>query len=88
VCMVLNRRLSIMAAWSINLGEAEELIKGMPWKPDVVVILGPLLTSSKNNGNTEFAERVAKEILALEPHNHVALSNMYAEKDDEKRETQ
>jgi hypothetical protein len=54
----------------------------MPWKPAVAVILGSLLASSKKNGNTEFAERVEKEILALEPHNNgarVALSNMYAE---------
>jgi pentatricopeptide repeat protein len=64
-----------------KLLEAEELIKRMPWKPDVV-ILGSLLAASKNNGNTEVAERVVKEILNLEPHNHgvhVALSNMYAE---------
>ncbi|CAK8541099.1 unnamed protein product [Lathyrus sativus] len=64
-----------------KLLEAEEMIKRMPWKPDVV-ILGSLLAASKNNGNTEVAERVVKEILTLEPHNHgahVALSNMYAE---------
>jgi pentatricopeptide repeat protein len=64
-----------------KLLEAEEMIKRMPWKPDVVM-LGSLLAASKNNGNTEVAERVVKEILNLEPHNHgvhVALSNMYAE---------
>ncbi|WJX81189.1 hypothetical protein P8452_64106 [Trifolium repens] len=64
-----------------KLLEAEEIIKRMPWKPDVVM-LGSLLGASKNNGNTEVAERVVKEILNLEPHNHgvhVALSNMYAE---------
>ncbi|XP_028756008.1 pentatricopeptide repeat-containing protein At5g56310 isoform X1 [Neltuma alba] len=64
-----------------KLLEAEELITDMPWKADVV-ILGALLAASKNNGNTKLAERVVKEILALEPHNHgvhVALSNMYAE---------
>ncbi|KAK7260609.1 hypothetical protein RIF29_26806 [Crotalaria pallida] len=64
-----------------KLLEAEELIKGMPWKADVV-ILGAMLAASKNNGNTKVAERVVKEILTLEPHNHgvhVALSNMYAE---------
>ncbi|XP_065877111.1 pentatricopeptide repeat-containing protein At5g56310-like [Euphorbia lathyris] len=61
--------------------EAEELIKGMPWKADVV-ILGALLSACKNHGSIEIAERVVKEILALEPHNHmvyVVLSNMYAE---------
>lgn len=64
-----------------KLLEAEELIKGMPLKPDVV-ILGALLAACKNNGHTEVAERVVKEILTLEPHNHgvhVSLSNMYAE---------
>ncbi|CAJ1787672.1 unnamed protein product [Sphenostylis stenocarpa] len=64
-----------------RLLEAEELVKGMPWKADVV-ILGALLAASRNSGNTEVAERVMKEILALEPQNHgvhVALSNMYAE---------
>lgn len=64
-----------------RLLEAEELVKGMPWKADVV-IWGALLAASRNSGNTEVAERVVKEILALEPHNHgvhVALSNMYAE---------
>lgn len=64
-----------------RLLEAEELVKGMPWKADVV-ILGALLSASRNSGNTEVAERVVKEILALEPHNHgvhVALSNIYAE---------
>lgn len=64
-----------------KLLEAEELVKGMPWKPDVV-IWGALLAASKNSGNTEVAERAVKEILTLEPHNHgvcVALSNMHAE---------
>ena len=64
-----------------ELLEAEELIKGMAWKADVV-ILGALLGSCKNHGIIEIAERVVKEILVLEPHNHgvyVVLSNMYAE---------
>ncbi|XP_020968508.1 pentatricopeptide repeat-containing protein At5g06540-like [Arachis ipaensis] len=64
-----------------KLLEAEELVKGMPWKPDIV-ILGALLAACKNNGNTKVAKRVVKEILALEPHNHgvhVAMSNIYAE---------
>ncbi|KAL1337830.1 hypothetical protein HN51_032528 [Arachis hypogaea] len=64
-----------------KLIEAEELVKGMPWKPDIV-ILGALLAACKNNGNTKVAKRVVKEILALEPHNHgvhVAMSNIYAE---------
>ncbi|KAK9272856.1 hypothetical protein L1049_003234 [Liquidambar formosana] len=64
-----------------RLVEAEELIKGMAWKVDVV-ILGALLGACKNHGNIEIAERVVKEILVLEPRNHgvyVVLSNMYAE---------
>ncbi|KAJ9152735.1 hypothetical protein P3X46_026267 [Hevea brasiliensis] len=64
-----------------KLVEAEELIKRMAWKADVV-ILGALLAACKNQGNIEIAERVVKDILALEPHNHmvhVVLSNMFAE---------
>ncbi|XP_010250738.1 PREDICTED: pentatricopeptide repeat-containing protein At5g06540-like [Nelumbo nucifera] len=64
-----------------RLAEAENLIKGMAWKADVVV-LGALLGACKNRGNVEIAERVVKEILVLEPNNHgvyVVLSNMYAE---------
>lgn len=64
-----------------KLVEAEELIKRMAMKADVV-ILGALLAACKNQGNIEIAERVVKDILALEPHNHmvyVVLSNMYAE---------
>lgn len=64
-----------------KLLEAEELIKGMKWKADVV-IWGALLTACKNFNNTDVAERAGKEILALDPHNHgayVILSNMYAE---------
>lgn len=61
--------------------KAEELIKGMVWKPDVV-IWGALLSACKDYGNIEVAERVVKEINDLDPRNHavyVILSNMYAE---------
>lgn len=64
-----------------RLAEAEELIKGMKWRADVV-ILGALLTASRNHGNVEIAERVVKEMLKLDPRNHgvyVVLSNIYAE---------
>lgn len=64
-----------------KLIEAEDLIKGMKWKADVV-IWGALLNACKNYGNVEVAERVGKEILALDPGYHgvyVVLSNMYAE---------
>lgn len=64
-----------------RLLEAEELIKGMTWKADIV-IWGAMLAASKNHGDIDVAERAVKEILDLEPHNHgvyVVLSNMYAE---------
>uniref|UniRef100_A0A1D1ZEV6 Pentatricopeptide repeat-containing protein At5g06540 n=1 Tax=Anthurium amnicola TaxID=1678845 RepID=A0A1D1ZEV6_9ARAE len=64
-----------------KLAEAEDLINGMKWKADVVV-LGALLTACKHCRNVEIAERVVRRILDLEPHNHgvyVVLSNMYAE---------
>ncbi|KAH1205013.1 Pentatricopeptide repeat-containing protein, mitochondrial [Glycine max] len=57
-----------------RLLEAVELVKEMLWKADML-----LLAASTNSGNTEVAERVVKEILALEPQNNVvlaALSNM------------
>ncbi|XP_031252285.1 pentatricopeptide repeat-containing protein At5g06540-like [Pistacia vera] len=61
--------------------EAEELMKGMVWKPDEVM-LGALLGACKSHGNTEVAERVVKQMIDLEPNNHgvyVVLSNLYAE---------
>ncbi|KAL6508186.1 hypothetical protein OROHE_021728 [Orobanche hederae] len=61
--------------------EAENLIKGMVWKPDLV-IWGALLSACKECGNIDVAERVVKEIRDLDPENHgvyVVLSNMYAE---------
>lgn len=64
-----------------RLLEAEEMIKRMAWKADIM-IWGALLSACKDHGNIEIAERVVKKILALDPHNHgvyVVLSNMYAE---------
>ncbi|KVI09260.1 Pentatricopeptide repeat-containing protein [Cynara cardunculus var. scolymus] len=64
-----------------QVSEAEELIKRMPWKADLK-ILGALLSACGSHGNLEVAERVVKEMLALEQHNHgayVVLSNMYAD---------
>lgn len=64
-----------------KLLEAEELIKEMAWKADVVV-LGALLGACKKEGNIEIAERVVRKILGLDPNNHgvyVVLSNIYAE---------
>lgn len=64
-----------------KLLEAEQLIRGMVWKADVV-IWGSLLRSCQSQGNIDIAERVVKEILLLDPNNHgvyVGLSNVYAE---------
>lgn len=64
-----------------KLLEAEELIKEMACKADVVV-LGALLGACKKEGNIEIAERVVRKILGLDPNNHgvyVVLSNIYAE---------
>ncbi|RAL40887.1 unnamed protein product [Cuscuta campestris] len=64
-----------------KLLEAEQLIRRMVWKADVV-IWGSLLRSCQSQGNIQIAERVVKEILRLDPNNHgvyVGLSNMYAE---------
>lgn len=61
--------------------EAEQLIRKMGWKADVM-IWGALLTACRKFGNIEIAERVVKEIVVLDPENHgvhVVLSNMYAE---------
>ncbi|XP_019105670.2 pentatricopeptide repeat-containing protein At5g06540 [Beta vulgaris subsp. vulgaris] len=64
-----------------ELIEAEQLIRDMEWKADVM-IWGTLLSACRKCGNIEVAERVVEEILALDPQNHgvhVVLSNMYAE---------
>ncbi|CAN4079103.1 unnamed protein product [Withania somnifera] len=64
-----------------KLLEAEQLIRGMIWKADVV-IWGSLLHACQSHGNIDIAERVVKEILLLDPNSHgvyVVLSNMYAE---------
>ncbi|XP_020594537.1 pentatricopeptide repeat-containing protein At1g08070, chloroplastic-like, partial [Phalaenopsis equestris] len=64
-----------------RLKEAEELVEGMTWEADVVV-LGALLSACRFHGEVEIAERVVEKILRVEPENHgvyVVLSNMYAE---------
>ncbi|PKU81248.1 pentatricopeptide repeat-containing protein At5g56310-like [Dendrobium catenatum] len=64
-----------------RLKEAEELVKGMKWEADVVV-LGALLSACRSHGEIEIAERVVENILRVDPENHgvyVVLSNMYAE---------
>ncbi|KAG5624534.1 hypothetical protein H5410_009752 [Solanum commersonii] len=64
-----------------KLLEAEQLIRGMIWKADVV-IWGSLLHACQSHGNIDIAERAVKEILLLSRNSngvYVVLSNMYAE---------
>lgn len=62
------------------LEEAEELIGGMPLKPDKT-IWGSLLTAGANHKNVELVSRVAKHLLESYPEDpavNVTLSNVYA----------
>ena len=62
-----------------RLDEAEELIKSMPMKADVV-IWGTLLAASKNYGNVEMGERAAESLAKAEPSHgpgRILLSNLY-----------
>lgn len=64
-----------------RLEEAEELIKSMPMKADVV-IWGTLLAASKTHGDMEVGERAAENLARLEPSHgpsRVLLSNIYAD---------
>lgn len=64
-----------------KLKEAEELIRSMPMKADVV-IWGTLLAASRTHGNTEIGERAAESLAELEPSHgpsRVLLSNIYAD---------
>jgi pentatricopeptide repeat protein len=63
-----------------HLQEAEDMIKAMPYNPNVAVWMA-LLGSCIIHGNVEMAERVAKQVIELEPENvvgYVLLSNIYA----------
>jgi pentatricopeptide repeat protein len=63
-----------------HLQEAENIIQGMPCKPDAAVWIA-LLGACRIHGNLEMGERVAKRVLELEPKNaagYVMLSNLYA----------
>lgn len=65
------------------LEEAEEMVKRMPMKPDVMV-LGALLGACQIHGNVEVAERVKNEFLELNSQQagcHVLLCNIYATAD-------
>ncbi|XP_039135807.1 pentatricopeptide repeat-containing protein At3g03580 [Dioscorea cayenensis subsp. rotundata] len=63
-----------------KLDEAEVFIKSMPFEPDVT-IWGALLSACRTTGENQIAERVSKQISALNFDNagyHVLVSNMYA----------
>lgn len=66
-----------------QLEEAQGIVKGMPMKPDVMV-LGALLGACQIHGNVEVAERVKNDFLELNSQQagcHVLLSNIYATAD-------
>jgi pentatricopeptide repeat protein len=63
-----------------HLQEAEDMIKAMPYNPNVAVWMA-LLGSCRIHGNVEMAECVAKQVIELDPENaagYVLLSNIYA----------
>ena len=62
------------------LEEAEELINGMPIKPDAI-IWGSLLSSCSKHGNVEMAKRAAQRVSELNPSDasgYVLMSNVQA----------
>ncbi|XP_057467417.1 pentatricopeptide repeat-containing protein At5g19020, mitochondrial-like [Actinidia eriantha] len=64
-----------------KLEEAEELIRSMPMKADVV-IWGTLLAACRTHGNTEIGERAAGNLASVEPSHgpgRVLLSSIYAD---------
>ncbi|KAM1061773.1 hypothetical protein FF1_026202 [Malus domestica] len=63
-----------------RIAEAEELIRKMQMPPDRFV-LGGLLGACRVHGNLEAAERVARQLLELDPNDdgaYVLLSNLYS----------
>jgi pentatricopeptide repeat protein len=63
-----------------HLQEAENMVMAMPCKPQVAALMA-LLGACRIHRNMEMAERVAKQILEMEPENatgYVLLSNIYA----------
>lgn len=63
-----------------QIERAEEFTRNMPMKPDHFV-LGSLLGACRIHGNLEVAERVAQQLIELNPNNggaYVLLSNTYA----------
>ncbi|KAK8934895.1 Pentatricopeptide repeat-containing protein [Platanthera zijinensis] len=66
------------------LEEAEELVKGMPMRPDDVIFKS-LLAACRIHGRTEIGLRAAKQLLELDPSAGdccVLLSNFYASLED------
>ncbi|OAY55859.1 pentatricopeptide repeat-containing protein At5g19020, mitochondrial [Manihot esculenta] len=64
-----------------RLEEAEEMIRSMPVKADVV-IWGTLLAACRTYGNVDVGERAAENLARLEPSHgasRVLLSNIYAD---------
>ncbi|XP_022861812.1 pentatricopeptide repeat-containing protein At5g19020, mitochondrial [Olea europaea var. sylvestris] len=64
-----------------RLEEAEELVKNMPMKADVV-IWGTLLAACRMHGNMDIGERAADNLARVEPSHgpsRVLLSNIYAD---------
>ncbi|CAL5393038.1 unnamed protein product [Camellia sinensis] len=64
-----------------RLEEAEELIRSMPMKADVV-IWGTLLAACRTHGNAEIGVRAAESLARVEPSHgggRVLLSNIYAD---------
>jgi pentatricopeptide repeat protein len=62
-----------------HLQEAENMIQGMPCKPNAAIWTA-LLGACRIHGNVEMGERMVKRVLELEPKNaagFVLLSNLY-----------
>ncbi|XP_073014273.1 pentatricopeptide repeat-containing protein At5g66520-like [Typha latifolia] len=62
------------------LEEAEGIVRGMPMKPDVMV-LGALLGACRIHKDVDTADRIKSKILEMKPQQsgcHVLLSNIYA----------
>lgn len=63
-----------------RLNEAEEFIRKMDLEPDAGV-WGGLLNACKIHGNVDMGERVAEQVLRIDPYNagwYVLMSNIYA----------
>ncbi|KAJ7535916.1 hypothetical protein O6H91_12G050600 [Diphasiastrum complanatum] len=62
------------------LNEAQDLINIMPYQPDIFVWMA-LLSACRVHGNVQLAERVAKQVLQVDPENascYVLLANIYS----------